>query len=157
MGGEDAALDGEKLAVACAIDEQYMPRFAGDELPQSALGFALSVADKIDNIVGTFSRGKIPTGSQDPFALRRQALGLVLMLIENESDLLFSDLVDEACDLYAFDEMAREKMQTDVADFIRLCLKNALTERARANRLSLLKAVDNYLLQTADYSKIVLN
>ena len=271
MGREYAALDGEKLAVACAIDEQYMPRFAGDELPQSALGFALSVADKIDNIVGTFSRGKIPTGSQDPFALRRQALGLVLMLIENESDLLLSDLVDEACDLYALDEAAREKMQTDVADFIRLRLKNVLTERGvrydvqeavladvdfvadvpvraayverllasdgadalvqsfvrvgniaraaeegevdaalfaapeegalltayekadalfdegedtlaaeqelarvidaffdavmvmdkdervRANRLSLLKAVDNYLLQTADYSKIVLN
>ena len=129
MGREYAALDGEKLAVACAIDEQYMPRFAGDELPQSALGFALSVADKIDNIVGTFSRGKIPTGSQDPFALRRQALGLVLMLIENESDLLLSDLVDEACDLYALDEAAREKMQTDVADFIRLRLKNVLTER----------------------------
>ena len=271
MGREYAALDGEKLAVACAIDEQYMPRFAGDELPQSALGFALSVADKIDNIVGTFSRGKIPTGSQDPFALRRQALGLVLILIENESDLLLSDLVDEACDLYALDEAAREKMQTDVADFIRLRLKNVLTERGvrydvqeavltdvdlvanvpacaayverllalddaaslvqsfvrvgniaraaeagevdaslfaapeegalltayekadalfdegedtlaaeqelaraidaffdavmvmdkdervRANRLSLLKAVDNYLLQTADYSKIVLN
>ena len=129
MGRAYAALDGEKLAVACAIDEQYMPRFAGDELPQSALGFALSVADKIDNIVGTFSRGKIPTGSQDPFALRRQALGLVLMLIENESDLLLSDLVDEACDLYALDEAAREKMQTDVADFIRLRLKNVLTER----------------------------
>ncbi|WP_314666753.1 glycine--tRNA ligase subunit beta [uncultured Selenomonas sp.] len=271
MGRAYAALDGEKLAVACAIDEQYMPRFAGDELPQSALGFALSVADKIDNIVGTFSRGKIPTGSQDPFALRRQALGLVLMLIENESDLLLSDLVDEACDLYALDEAAREKMQTDVADFIRLRLKNVLTERGvrydvqeavladvdfvadvpvraayverllasdgadalvqsfvrvgniaraaedgevdaalfaapeegalltayekadalfdegedtlaaeqelaraidaffdavmvmdkdervRANRLSLLKAIDNYLLQTADYSKIVLN
>ena len=129
MGREYALLDGEKPEVACAIDEQYMPRFAGDELPQSALGFALSVADKIDNIVGTFSRGKIPTGSQDPFALRRQALGLVLMLIEHESGLLLSDLVDEACDLYALDEAARDKMQANVADFIRLRLKNVLTER----------------------------
>ena len=129
MGREYAALDGEKLAVACAIDEQYMPRFAGDELPQSALGFALSVADKIDNIVGTFSRGKIPTGSQDPFALRRQALGLVLMLIDHESGLLLSDLVDEAYDLYALEEVSRDKMQADVADFIRLRLKNVLTER----------------------------
>ena len=129
MGREYALLDGEKPEVARAIDEQYMPRFAGDELPQSALGFALSVADKIDNIVGTFSRGKIPTGSQDPFALRRQALGLVLMLIEHESSLLLSDLVDEACDLYALDEEARDKMQVDVADFIRLRLKNVLTER----------------------------
>ena len=129
MGREYALLDGEKPEVACAIDEQYMPRFAGDELPQSDLGFALSVADKIDNIVGTFSRGKIPTGSQDPFALRRQALGLVLMLIEHESGLLLSDLVDEAYDLYALEEVSRDKMQADVADFIRLRLKNILTER----------------------------
>lgn len=129
MGREYALLDGEKPEVARAIDEQYMPRFAGDELPQSALGFALSVADKIDNIVGTFSRGKIPTGSQDPFALRRQALGLVLMLIEHESDLLLSDLVEEASDLYDLDVSLCQKMQVYVADFIRLRLKNVLTER----------------------------
>ncbi|MFC2316846.1 MAG: glycine--tRNA ligase subunit beta, partial [Selenomonas massiliensis] len=129
MGREYALLDGEKPEVARAIDEQYMPRFAGDELPQSDLGFALSVADKIDNIVGTFSRGKIPTGSQDPFALRRQALGLVLMLIEHESGLLLSDLVEEASDLYGLDVSLCQKMQVYVADFIRLRLKNVLTER----------------------------
>ena len=129
MGREYALLDGEKPEVACAIDEQYMPRFAGDELPKSDLGFALSVADKIDNIVGTFSRGKIPTGSQDPFALRRQALGLVLMLIEHESGLLLSDLVEEASDLYDLDVSLCQKMQVYVADFIRLRLKNVLTER----------------------------
>lgn len=129
MGREYALLDGEKPEVARAIDEQYMPRFAGDELPQSDLGFALSVADKIDNIVGTFSRGKIPTGSQDPFALRRQALGLVLMLIEHKSGLLLSDLVEETSDLYDLDVSLCQKMQVYVADFIRLRLKNVLTER----------------------------
>jgi len=129
MGREYALLDGEKPEVARAIDEQYMPRFAGDALPESDLGFALSVADKIDNIVGTFSRGKIPTGSQDPFGLRRQALGLVNMLILHESGILLSDLVDEACDLYDLDDAARSKMQVDVAEFIRLRLKNVLTER----------------------------
>ena len=128
MGREYALLDGESPAVARAIDEQYMPRFAGDELPQTPLGFALSVADKIDNIVGTFSQGRIPTGSQDPFGLRRQALGLVLMLIEQESTMLLSDLVDEACDLYDLEEF-RDKMQVYVADFIRLRLKNVLSER----------------------------
>ena len=128
MGREYALLDGESPAVACAIDEQYMPRFAGDELPQTPLGFALSAADKIDNIVGTFSQGRIPTGSQDPFGLRRQALGLVLMLIEQESTMLLSDLVDEACDLYDLEEF-RDKMQVYVADFIRLRLKNVLSER----------------------------
>ena len=129
MGREYALLDGEKPEVAYAIDEQYMPRFAGDELPKSDLGFALSVADKIDNIVGTFSQGRIPTGSQDPFALRRQALGLVLMLIERESGLLLSDLVEEASDLYGLDVSLCQKMQVYVADFIRLRLKNVLTER----------------------------
>lgn len=129
MGREYALLDGEKPDVARAIDEQYMPRFAGDELPKSDLGFALSVADKIDNIVGTFSQGRIPTGSQDPFALRRQALGLVLMLIEHESDLLLSDLVEEASYLYDLDVSLCQKMQVCVADFIRLRLKNVLTER----------------------------
>ena len=129
MGREYALLDGEKPEVARAIDEQYMPRFAGDELPQSDLGFALSVADKVDNIVGTFSQGRIPTGSQDPFALRRQALGLVLMLIERESGLLLGDLVEEACDLYNLDMSLCQKMQVYVADFIRLRLKNVLTER----------------------------
>lgn len=129
MGREYALLDGEKPEVARAIDEQYMPRFAGDALPKSDLGFALSVADKIDNIVGTFSRGKIPTGSQDPFGLRRQALGLVNMFILHESGILLSDLVDEACDLYDLDDAARSKMQADVAEFIRLRLKNVLTER----------------------------
>ena len=129
MGREYALLDGEKPEVARAIDEQYMPRFAGDELPQSDLGFALSVADKIDNIVGTFSRGKIPTGSQDPFALRRQALGLVLMLIDHKSGLLLSDLVEEASDLYDLDVSLCQKMQVYVADFIRLRLKNVLAER----------------------------
>ena len=128
MGREYALLDGEDPAVARAIDEQYMPRFAGDELPQTPLGFALSAADKIDNIVGTFSQGRIPTGSQDPFGLRRQALGLVLMLIEQESTMLLSDLVDEACDLYDLEEF-RDKMQVYVADFIRLRLKNVLSER----------------------------
>ena len=128
MGREYALLDGESPAVARAIDEQYMPRFAGDALPQTPLGVALSVADKIDNIVGTFSQGRIPTGSQDPFGLRRQALGLVLMLIEQESTMLLSNLVDEACDLYDLEEF-RDKLQVYVADFIRLRLKNVLSER----------------------------
>ena len=76
MGREYALLDGETKEVAAAIYEHYMPRFAGDSQPQSVAGRIVSLADKIDNIVATFSRGLIPTGSQDPFALRRQALGM---------------------------------------------------------------------------------
>ncbi len=129
MGREYAKLDGENAAVAQAIDEHYMPRFAGDSQPQSVAGRIVSVADKIDNIVGTFSRGKIPTGSQDPFALRRQALGLVNMVIEAEYKLSLSSLVDEAMKLYGItDAEAQSKMLSDVADFFRLRLKNVLSD-----------------------------
>ena len=129
MGREYAKLDGECEKVAVAIDEHYMPRFAGDIQPQSEAGRIVSTADKIDTIVGTFSRGKIPTGSQDPFALRRQALGLVNMMIEAKWNLSLSKVVDKAMDLYQItDEAARQKMQQDVADFMRLRLKNVLEE-----------------------------
>ena len=85
------------------------------------------LADKIDTIVGTFSRGKIPTGSQDPFALRRQALGLVNMLIEAKWDVSLAKVVAKSMDLYGLkDEAVRTKMQSDVADFMRLRLKNVL-------------------------------
>ena len=129
MGKEYARLDGEGEEVALAIDEHYMPRFAGDELPQTKAGIIVSLADKMDNIVATFSRGLIPTGSQDPFALRRQALGLVNSIIKAELSLSLVDLVSWAMDLLALTEVkAREKMQTDVADFMRLRLKNVLGE-----------------------------
>ena len=129
MGKEYARLDGEGEEVALAVDEHYMPRFAGDELPQTKAGIIVSLADKMDNIVATFSRGLIPTGSQDPFALRRQALGLVNSIIKAELSLSLVDLVSWAMDLLALKETkAREKMQTDVADFMRLRLKNVLGE-----------------------------
>lgn len=129
MGREYAKLDGECEKVAAAIDEHYMPRFAGDSQPQSEAGRIVSTADKIDTIVGTFSRGKIPTGSQDPFALRRQALGLVNMMIEAKWQLSLSKVVAKSMDLYGItDEAARQKMQQDVADFMRLRLKNVLEE-----------------------------
>ena len=82
MGKEYALLDGEKPKVAAAIFEQYMPRFAGDVLPKSSIGRALSLSDKLDNLAATFLRGLIPTGSQDPFALRRQTIGAVHILTD---------------------------------------------------------------------------
>lgn len=84
MGKEYALLDGEKPNVAQAIFEQYMPRFAGDILPQQPIGRALSLADKLDNLAATFLRGLIPTGSQDPFALRRQTIGAVNILVDGK-------------------------------------------------------------------------
>ncbi len=129
MGREYAKLDGERDEVAIAIDEHYMPRFAGDRQPKSTAGRIVSIADKLDTMVGTFSRGKIPTGSQDPFALRRQALGLVNMMMEAKYALSISSVVELAMDLYGIeDEEARKKMQKDVADFMRLRLKNVLAD-----------------------------
>ena len=129
MGREYALLDGEKPEVARAIDEQYMPRFAGDAQPKTRAGLVVSLADKMDNIVATFSRGLIPTGSQDPFALRRQALGMVHSIIEAGLTLSLCELVGWTMDLLNIkDEAVREKMQADVADFMRLRLKNVLAE-----------------------------
>ncbi|MFC2741764.1 MAG: glycine--tRNA ligase subunit beta, partial [Selenomonas sp.] len=129
MGKEYARLDGEGEDVALAIDEHYMPRSAGDAQPKTRAGLVVSLADKMDNIVATFSRGLIPTGSQDPFALRRQALGMVHSIIEAGVAISLHDLVDWTMDLLKITDAAvREKMQADVADFMRLRLKNVLAE-----------------------------
>lgn len=129
MGREYALLDGETKAVAQAIDEHYMPRFAGDSQPASVVGRIVSLADKIDTIVGTFSRGLIPTGSQDPFALRRQALGIVNMLKEAQYHISLSQLVAKAMELLKITDAGQQaKLQNDVADFMKLRLKNVLAD-----------------------------
>ena len=129
MGREYALLDGETKAVAQAIDEHYMPRFAGDSQPASVAGRIVSLADKIDTIVGTFSRGLIPTGSQDPFALRRQALGIVNMLKEAQYHISLSQLVAKAMELLKITDAGQQaKLQNDVADFMKLRLKNVLAD-----------------------------
>lgn len=127
MGREYAKLDGEAEEVCAAIDEHYMPRFAGDAQPKTTAGKILSLADKIDNIVATFSRNLIPTGSQDPFALRRQALGIVNLLTAARWSISISALVELAMDLLKVtDVVGREKIQQEVADFMRLRVKNVL-------------------------------
>lgn len=129
MGREYALLDGETKAVAQAIDEHYMPRFAGDSQPASVAGRIVSLADKIDTIVGTFSRGLIPTGSQDPFALRRQALGIVNMLKEAQYHISLSQLVAKAMELLKISDAGQQaKLQKDVADFMKLRLKNVMAD-----------------------------
>lgn len=129
MGRSYALLDGEEKAVAIAIDEHYRPRFSGDAEPETAAGRILSLADKMDNIVATFSRGLIPTGSQDPFGLRRQALGLANMLIRAKYSLSISLIADQAMDLLGISEAAvREKLRQEIAAFLRLRLKNIFDE-----------------------------
>ncbi len=100
MGRYYAQHDGEHEAVANAMDEQYMPRFAGDELPKGVIGQAVAIADKLDTLVGIFGIGQLPTGSKDPFALRRAALGVLRSIIEQQLPLDLTVLIDESITHY---------------------------------------------------------
>lgn len=127
MGREYAKLSGEAPAVAEAIFEHYLPRFAGDILPATAAGRVVGIADKLDNIVSTFSRGLIPTGSQDPYALRRQALGIVNILISAKYSVSLTALITAAMDLLGISgQERRAKLTEDILEFFRLRLKNVL-------------------------------
>lgn len=106
MGREYARLDGEPAAVADAIGELYMPRFADDGIPGTAAGRAVAIADKLDTIAGCVSLGQIPTGDRDPFALRRAALGTLRIMIEGGLDLDLGEMIEAAFECYA--EPARE-------------------------------------------------
>ncbi|MDF2690194.1 MAG: glycine--tRNA ligase subunit beta [Gammaproteobacteria bacterium] len=101
MGRYYAQHDGEATEVAAAIFEQYLPRFSGDNLPLTLTGRILSLSDKLDTLVGIFGIGQQPSGSKDPFALRRAAIGLVRLLIEKQLNLDLRELIDEAAKLYA--------------------------------------------------------
>ena len=88
MGSYYAANDGEPEPVITAICEQYLPKYAGDDLPSTPLGSLLAIADKLDSIVGLFAIGQPPTGSKDPFALRRSAIGILRIMVENQLDFI---------------------------------------------------------------------
>ena len=100
MGREYARLDGEPAAVADAIGELYMPRFADDGIPGTATGRAIAIADKLDTIAGCLSLGQVPTGDKDPFALRRAALGTLRIMIEGELDLDLDEMIAAAFERY---------------------------------------------------------
>lgn len=128
MGREYARLDGETDAVAEAIFEHYLPRFAGDVLPQTDIGRIVGIADKIDNIVATFSRGLIPTGSQDPYALRRQALGIAHIAIEAGYSVSLASVAGKAAQLLGLDEAKSQELSKAVHDFFVLRMKNILSD-----------------------------
>jgi glycyl-tRNA synthetase beta chain len=117
MGSYYARHDGEDEEVARAINEHYLPRFAGDELPETRTGIVLALAERIDTIVGLFGIGQPPTGSRDPYALRRAALGILRIIIEKDLDLDLADCVINAIRHYDnLPEMAG--LETIVLDFI---------------------------------------
>ena len=129
MGKEYALLDGESSEVAEAIFEQYLPRFAGDVLPQTEAGKVLSIIDKIDNIVATFSRGLIPTGSQDPYALRRQTIGILNILLNSEWNISLRPIIVESMNLLNVPTDKQDELLGQVEEFITLRLKNIFLDR----------------------------
>ncbi len=132
MGREYAARGGEKKTVAEAIFEHYLPRFSGDILPQTVAGRITSIADKIDTIVGCFAVGIQPTGSQDPYALRRQALGICHIALDAKLNFSLTGLVNEAYKLYDGKIKARlsmEETRSEVQEFFRQRLKNIFTDK----------------------------
>ena len=129
MGKEYALLDGETPTVAEAIFEQYLPRFAGDILPTTDAGRILSIVDKVDTIVATFSRGLIPTGSQDPYALRRQTIGIINILMDSKWSLSMRPIWVKAMELLGVSADKQEELLGQLENFFILRLKNILLEQ----------------------------
>lgn len=117
MGMHYARHDGEDESVAVALNEQYMPRFAGDQLPESPVACAVAIADKLDSLAGIFGIGQAPKGDKDPFALRRAAIGTLRIIVEKQLDLDLTDLVSKAAALYG-DKLTNAAVVTDVVDFL---------------------------------------
>ena len=129
MGREYAKLDGEAPEVALGIYEHYLPRFAGDALPQTDIGRLVGIADKLDNICATFSRGLAPTGSQDPYALRRQALGIINILLDANYHVSMYKVI--AGSLYLLNIPAEEtkKLVPQIAEFLKQRLRNLMIDQ----------------------------
>ena len=117
MGMHYARHDGEDEEVAVALNEQYMPRFAGDELPKSLVASTVALADKFDTLTGIFGIGQAPKGSADPFALRRAALGALRIIVEKNLPLDLEDLVKKSAALFG-DKLTNQNVVADVVDFM---------------------------------------
>ena len=117
MGMHYARHDGEDEEVAVALNEQYMPRFAGDELPKSLVASAVALADKFDTLTGIFVICQAPKGSADPFALRRAALGALRIIVEKNLPLDLEDLVKKSAALFG-DKLTNQNVVADVVDFM---------------------------------------
>ena len=117
MGMHYARLDGEVEAVALALNEQYMPRFAGDQLPSRLEGAAVAIADKLDSLVGIFGIGQIPKGDKDPFALRRAAIGALRIMVEKQLPLDLVELIGFSQQTFA-DKLSNARVAEEVLDFM---------------------------------------
>ncbi|MCG8402535.1 MAG: glycine--tRNA ligase subunit beta [Firmicutes bacterium] len=132
MGREYALRSGESAGVALAVYEHYLPRFAGDALPASLPGRMLSIADKTDTLAGCFGMGIQPTGSQDPYALRRQALGICHIIIEGGLVLSLAEVIEQAYNGYAGRvemKLPPDKVKTELEDFFKQRLRGLFIDR----------------------------
>jgi glycyl-tRNA synthetase beta chain len=128
MGGYYARHDGERAAVAEAIEDHYKPRFAGDALPRGDVGLIVALADKLETLVGLFGIGQVPTGDKDPFALRRHALGVIRMLIERTVAIDLDRLVGIGAQ--AMGRLLADKLATaQLIDFVYERLAGTLREQ----------------------------
>jgi glycyl-tRNA synthetase beta chain len=142
MGREYALHDGEEPAVANAIAEHYLPTQAGGDLPASDIGAFVSLADKMDTICGCFSVGLIPTGSADPYALRRSALGIINIILERGYRKPLAGLVGASLDLLAAKSTRpREEVQKDVLEFFRGRFVNLMADRFPADAVDAVASV----------------
>ncbi len=137
MGGEYARKTGENEEVSKAISEHYCPRFSGDSVPSTPAGTCVSIADKIDTIAGIFSIGKAPTGSEDPYGLRRNALGIIAMIYAGGFRISLKSLISEAVSMLKADDANRAALQDSILDFFRQRVSGQLT-------------VEGYAYDTAD-------
>lgn len=124
MGRDYAEVGGENEEVCQGIFEHYLPRFAGDILPETNTGIALSIADKLDSIAGFFAIGIKPSGSQDPYALRRQALGILSILLDRKLSVNLNNLIDAALDNYSNLEFNKEEVASQIVEFFVERVKN---------------------------------
>lgn len=113
-----ARLEGENEEVALALGEQYLPKFAGDNLPSTKTGTTLALADRLDTLVGIFGIGQAPTGSKDPFALRRSAIGILRLIIENQLDVTLESLIDSSLNAYGDVIKDHAKTRADALAFL---------------------------------------
>lgn len=164
VGSYYAQADGESNAVSLAISEQYLPRFAGDQLPEGPVGQSLAIADKLDTLAGIFALGKKPSGNRDPFGLRRAALGIVRILVERKLDLDLESLIEKALLAQPVEDLDAKELSGELYAFIidrmrswyidRRSVTAEMFEAVRARRPSSLLDFDQRLVAVSAFVRL---
>ena len=134
MGAEYALKSGEKESVSKGIEEHYYPRYSGDKLPETLEGIITGICDRLDTLVGCFGIGLIPSGSKDPFALRRASLGIVNIILNSRLDISLFELVDYSAQIFESKGiLKRDRVEVvqDVKEFFKQRVINVLGEKGR--------------------------